>query len=268
MGDSQLRDHYLREAQQSMPEAKIAVELTQAQLQLANHQWEQALATLRHLQDLAPRHPYVLKLLIKLYEQVRDWPHLIALLPDLKRNNVVSPQTFQTLQLNAYQQAMLDFEKQKQPEAVTHLFNKIPKNLRDNTELINAYGQFLIRTQNYTVAEDILRRCLRKEFNTQLIKLYSLLPSNSNQLAFTESLLKKQPHSAQLFLCLGRQCIAQHLWGNAKQYLEQSINLTPTPEAYNELGKLYERLNEPLMACDSYKKGLELVTAESKHMRI
>ena len=26
MGDSQLRDHYLREAQQSMPEAKIAVE--------------------------------------------------------------------------------------------------------------------------------------------------------------------------------------------------------------------------------------------------
>ncbi|MDI1352729.1 MAG: heme biosynthesis HemY N-terminal domain-containing protein, partial [bacterium] len=71
MGDSQLRDHYLREAQQSMPEAQIAVELTQAQLQLANHQWEQALATLRHLQDLAPRHPYVLKLLISLYEQVR-----------------------------------------------------------------------------------------------------------------------------------------------------------------------------------------------------
>ncbi len=54
MGDSTLRDHYLREAQQSMPEAKIAVELTQAQLQLANNQWEQALATLRHLHDLAP----------------------------------------------------------------------------------------------------------------------------------------------------------------------------------------------------------------------
>src|SRR5690606_25675395 len=85
MGDSQLRDHYLREAQQSMPEAKIAVELTQAQLQLANHQWEQALATLRHLQDLAPRHPYVLKLLMDLYKEVRDWPQLIALLPDLKK---------------------------------------------------------------------------------------------------------------------------------------------------------------------------------------
>jgi HemY protein len=264
MGDSQLRDHYLREAQQSMPEAKIAVELTQAQLQLANHQWEQALATLRHLQDLAPRHPYVLKLLMKLYEQVRDWPQLIALLPDLKRNNVVSPQEFQTLQLNAYLQAMIDAEKQNQSETVTELFNKLPKNLKDNQELISAYVQFLLKSQNYTAAEEILRRCLRKEFTPQLIELYSLLPGNDQQIIFTESLLKKQPHSAALFLCLGRQCIAQNLWGNAKQYLEQSMALTPTPAAYNELGKLYERLNDPIMACDSYKKGLKLITEESE----
>ena len=85
-GDNKLRDDYLREAQQSMPEAKIAVELTQAQLQLANHQWEQALATLRHLQDLSPQHPYVLKLLMHLYEEVKDWPQLISLLPALKRH--------------------------------------------------------------------------------------------------------------------------------------------------------------------------------------
>jgi len=262
MGDSHLRDHYLREAQQSMPEAKIAVELTQAQLQLANHQWEQALATLRHLQDLAPRHPYVLKLLTSLYEQVRDWPQLIALLPDLKRNNVLSPQEFQTLQLNAYLQAMIDLEKQNQPAAVTALFNKLPKNLNSNQEIISKYVRFLLQSRDYTTAEEILRRCLRKQFSAQLIELYSLLPSNEQQLAFTESLLKKQPHSSALLLCLGRQCIAQHLWGNAKQYLEQSIELTPTPSAYNELGKLYECLNDPFMACASYKKGLELIAKD------
>ena len=88
MGDSKLRDHYLREAQHSMPDAKIAVELTQAQLQLANNQWEQALATLRHLHDLAPHHPYVLKLLMNLYKEIRDWPQLIAILPDLRKNKL------------------------------------------------------------------------------------------------------------------------------------------------------------------------------------
>ncbi|WBV63404.1 hypothetical protein PGH43_00365 [Legionella pneumophila 130b] len=81
-----------------MPEAKIAVELTQAQLQLANHQWEQALATLKHLQDLAPRHPYVLKLLMNLYEEIKDWQQLIALLPDLKKNHIISDQAFEQLQ--------------------------------------------------------------------------------------------------------------------------------------------------------------------------
>lgn len=262
MGESQLRDHYLREAQQSMPEAKIAVELTQAQLQLANQQWEQALATLRHLQDLAPRHPYVLKLLMKLYQQVRDWPQLLTLLPDLKRNNVVSLQEFQALELNTHLQAMSDLEKQNQPAAVNTLFHQMPKNLRTNPEVIYAYARFLLRTKDYKSAEELLRRSIRKEFTPAFIELYSLLPGTAQQLAFTESLLKKQPHSAALFLSLGRQCIAQHLWGNAKNYLEQSIQLDPSPIAYHELGTLYERLNEPLMACERYKKGLELMVPQ------
>jgi HemY protein len=259
MGDSQLRDHYLREAQQSMPEAKIAVELTQAQLQLANHQWEQALATLRHLQDLAPRHPYVLKLLMNLYEEVRDWPQLIALLPDLKRYNVVSASAFEQLQQNTYLQAMIDLAKQNQSEAITNLFNSLPKSLACNSEIVSEYVRFLYKKQDYTNAEIILRRCLRKEFNSQLIDLYGLYYCEEHQLTFAESLLKKNPHSAPLYLCLGRLCMAQHLWGKAKQYLEQSNELNPTPATYNELGKLYEKLNDPFLACQSFRKGLELV---------
>lgn len=260
MGDSQLRDHYLREAQQSMPEAKIAVELTQAQLQLANKQWEQALATLRHLHDLAPRHPYVLKLLIKLYEQVRDWQQLIALLPNLKKYNALTPQELHNLQITAYSQAMLDLEKQNQPQALTKLFNNLPKSINTNPELIATYVSFLFRTENYILAEEILKRQLRKEFNSELIELYSLLPCNEAQLGFIESLLKKNPHSAALYLCLGRQAIAQHLWGKAKQYLDQALQLTPTPSTYNELGKLYEYLNDNVLACSYYKKGLALAT--------
>ncbi|RUR12024.1 heme biosynthesis HemY N-terminal domain-containing protein [Legionella sp. km772] len=260
MGDSQLRDHYLREAQQSMPEAKIAVELTQAQLQLANQQWEQALATLRHLHDLAPRHPYVLKLLIKLYEQVRDWQQLITLLPRLKKHNVLSPQELESLQLTVYSQAMLDLEKQSQPEALIKLFNNLPKNISSNPDLLSAYVGFLLRIENYQLAEDVLKRHLRKEFQPKLVELYSLLPCNESQLTFIESLLKKNPHSDALYRCLGRQAIAQHLWGKAKQYLEQALELNPTPSTYNELGKLYEHLNDSALACDFYKKGLALAT--------
>lgn len=260
MGDSQLRDHYLREAQQSMPEAKIAVELTQAQLQLANHQWEQALATLRHLQDLAPRHPYVLKLLMKLYQQVRDWQQLIALLPDLKRNQVISATAFEQLQQHIYLQAISDMARQNQPESLATLFNSLPKTLSYDPEITAEYARFLMKHNASPQAEAIITRCLRKEFDSQLIDLYGLLIGDEQQLAFAESLLKKNPHSAALLLCLGRLCNTHHLWGKAKLYLQQSIELTPSAPAYFELGTLYERLNDPILASEHFKKGLALAT--------
>lgn len=260
MGDSQLRDDFLREAQQSMPEAKIAVELTQAQLQLANHQWEQALATLRHLHDIAPRHPYVLKLLVQLYQEVRDWPQLIALLPSLKRYNVIELQEFEALQHSAYLQALVDLTKQNQPEAVTELFKSLPKPLAADPNIVTEYVRFLLKNNEHTKAKELLRRNLRKEFNPQLVTLYGSLPSDDSQLAFAESLLKKHAHSAELYLCLGQLCINRQLWGKAKYYLEQSNEIDPTPLAYMTLGKLQEKLGDASQACDSYKKGLALTT--------
>src|SRR5690606_13388461 len=88
-GAPQRRDHYLYLAHKSMPNADVAVGLTQAELQLAHHQMEQALATLTHLRSLAPRHPYVLRMLMKLYRELRDWEHLRDLLPELRKRNVL-----------------------------------------------------------------------------------------------------------------------------------------------------------------------------------
>ncbi len=259
MGDSQLRDHFLREAQQSMPEAKIAVELTQAQLQLANNQWEQALATLRHLQDLAPKHPYVIKLLMYLYQEVKDWQQLILLFPDIKRNTIISHDEFEKLQIFTYLNAMSDLIRQNQTTAVTALFKSLPKTAANAPEMVAKYARFLIDNNEISAAEELLRRALKKEYHPVLIKIYSEPLKNETQLAFAESLLKKNPHCAELYLCLGRICIAEHLWGKAKNYLQQSIDRAPTAPAYNMLGTLHEHLNEPLVACNFYKEGLALI---------
>ena len=260
MGDNKLRDDYLRDAQQSMPEAKIAVELTQAQLQLANRQWEQALATLRHLQDLAPHHPYVLKLLMQLYVEVKDWPQLIALLPELKRNKVVSGNEYQRLQHQAYLQHLIDLIKQNQSPALTEFIASLPKNLSHDSDLMAEYSRYLLRENQDVKAEALLRRCLSKQFDEQLITIYGHVNSNDNQLNFVESLLKNQPHSAALYLCLGRLAKTQNLWGKAKMYFEQSLEFGVAPETYLELGNLLEQLTDPAGACVAYQKGLILAT--------
>ena len=258
MGDSKLRDDYLREAQQSMPEAKIAVELTQAQLQLANCQWEQALATLRHLQDLSPQHPYVLKLLMHLYEEVKDWPQLIQLLPALKRHKVVSERLFNQLQKKAWLQSMKDLIKQNQPDALIKLVRSLPKILSNDPELVAEYCRYLLQNNQDTEAEALLRRCLQKTFNEELILLYGQIKGSECNLTFTESLLKTNPHSAGLYLCLGHINQANQLWGKAKTYYEESIKRRPTPQAYARLGELLEQLNEHTGACEAYRQGLLL----------
>lgn len=265
MGDNQARDEYLRQAQQTMPDAKIAVELTQAELQLANHQWEQALATLRHLQDLVPNHPYVLKLLMELYQQIRDWPQLLALLPALKKNHILATDELERLQQTATLETLRDFIKKNQPQMVSQYFLSLPKALQNNPVLVTEYATFLLSQQDASQAEMLLRRGLSKAFNSQLIDLYGLLNANEQQLAFAESLLKKNAHEPTLQLALGRLCMAKQLWGKAKHYLEQSNQLHPSPMAYKALGLLHEQLNESMQACAYYKKGLELIVSETTY---
>ncbi|QEY50314.1 heme biosynthesis protein HemY [Legionella longbeachae] len=260
MGDNQLRDDYLREAQQSMPEAKIAVELTQAELQLSNHQWEQALATLKHLHTIAPRHPYVLMLMMRLYQEIRDWPQLITLLPDLKKYKVINQQEFEQIQYDTYLQRLRDLAKQNQSSAVNSFFQSIPKTIVNNPEVIAEYTRFLLKNNEFTTAKNLVYRTLRKDFNPRLIELYAMLPADEHQLTFAESLLKKNPHSAALYLCLGQLCIKLQLWGKAKYYLEKSNEIEPTPLAYEAKGTLHEKLGEEALACNSYKKGIELIT--------
>ena len=258
MGDSKLRDNYLREAQQSMPEARIAVELTQAQLQLSEKQWEQALATLKHLQDLAPNHPYVLKLLTHLYQEVRDWRQLMELLPQLKQNQVLSSVDFNTLQQQVYLQTLLEMIHENQIEVLTEFMASLPKSLRHDVGLIAAYCRYQIHTHNYSKAESLLRECLRKQFHEELIALYGQLKDDKAQLGFAESMLKEHSQSAALLLCLGRLSFTNHLWGKAKAYFEASIECAATSEAYAALGQLFEQLEEPANACAAYRQGLLL----------
>ena len=258
LGDLKLRDDYLRDAQQSMPEAKIAVELTQAQLQLAHQQWEQALATLRHLQDLSPEHPYVLKLLVHLYQEVHDWDQLIILIPKLKNQKVMSVTEINQLEHRAYWHELLHFIRQNQLDACTHLIENLPKSLKYDPLLIAKYSEYLIQNNHDETAEKILRKTLQKHFNKQLIQAYGKLNAHVAKLDFVHSLLKDEPNTAALHLSLGRLNIKNQLWGQAKTHFEASIALEKTAEAYAALGDLLKELKDESGATAAYQKGLKL----------
>lgn len=260
MGDNNLRDDFLREAQQTIPDAKVALELTQAKMQIANRQSEQALATLRHLHSLFPRHPYVLRLLMQVYEETRDWSQLILLLPDLKKQQILSNERFEELQKYVYLQALEDLILQNQTQVLEDWYATLPKFLKNEPNLLAEYCRFLIAKKDFRQAEVLLRTGLNKQFNEKLIELYGLIQSDYARLNFAESFLKTNPHSAALNLCLGRLCVTGNLWGKAKTYFEDNIEYGASPESFMELGSLLEKLNDHPAACSAYRKGLRMVT--------
>lgn len=262
MGDLTLRDSFLKEAQQVIPEAKIAVELTQAQLYLENNQYDQALGALIHLKNIVPHNPLVLKLLVDAYKLNSQWSELIALFSEIKKYKALSVFEFETLQFETFYAAFRELLKKDDLDACTRFYYSLPNKLQHHPSFIAEYTQLLISKKNYSMAKELLWRSLRTNIDDRLILLFSALPSNEKQLGYAENLLKRNPSSLPLYLCLGKICINQQLWGKAKTYLEHAAQFDPNPSVFASLGQLYEKLNSSEQAKKYYKMGLELAISK------
>jgi len=252
------RDNYLRQAHMAEPNAEIAIGLTQAQQQINHGQLEQALATLTHLKNLAPKHSHVLFLLQKLYRHLGDWKGFLELVPELKKYSGINKLELEKQQLIAWQNLLVRNAAQGGTEALQSLWMKIPKAFRKQVELIRCYAELLIQYEGHLEAESILRSNIRKLQDEKLLYLYGkvVIDESNKQLSFIEGNSKKFVGNATWFLTAGRLCLNQQLWGKAKTYLEQALELKPSPETYQELARAFEALGEIDAAKKYYSDGL------------
>ena len=254
------RDHYLALAHKSMPDADFSVRLTQAELQFAHGQNEQALATLVHLHTLSPKHTHIMVLLSKLYQQLKSWDDLRKLLPQLHKHKVFPEKQLLEIECETYTELFQQISSEKDTDKLRNLWQNISRELKKDRCLLEIYCNKLIQLNQNDEAELILRNALRKEWSPSLIKLYGLVKSSQleKQLVFAESLSKDHDNHPLLLLTLGRLCMYNDLWGKARAYLEASIGNKELPETYKELGLLMEYLNESKLAAEYFKKGLFL----------
>jgi HemY protein len=108
---------YLGAAEASESEAGTAVTLTQAELKLRAGQYEQALAPLVRAKKNAGRHPYVLDLLQQAYRGLNDWDSLVALLPELRKHEVLREEELTGLERQAHIER-LQQQRPLQPQTV------------------------------------------------------------------------------------------------------------------------------------------------------
>ncbi len=258
-GDLAKRDEFLKLAAQSEPDAQMAVGLTQVELQLESQQYESALASLKHLKSINANHPFVLKLLQKAYSKLEDWKSLIGIIPKLKKHQVFSEQELFDIEKMAWLNRLRRAQN-KGFEKMETLWSEVPKNLKKQPEIALIYSQTLAQHEKNESAENLIQQTLKSNWDIALVELYGNIKTDNpnKQLANAEQWLKSQPSDEKLLIALGKLSLNAQLWGKAKTYLEQSIEIKPTAEAYLYLAKTFEQLGHPINAQEAYQKGLKL----------
>jgi len=253
------RDEWLKLAYQDTPEATNAVLLTQAEFQLDRGQHEQALATLRKIEEDSRDHSYALALLGRIYYRLNDWDSLRALLPRIRKHSRIDKDTVETWTLRVHREALNDASD---GETLVSVWKQVPKRLKSDLGLLDAYYMGLIRAGMNEKAEKDLAAALKSEWRGPLVRLFGLVEGKdaSKQLKRAESWLANRGEDPDLLLAAARLCLRNELWGKARSYLESVISLRPTPEAYQEYGQLLNQLGETDDAATAFRDGLGLVT--------
>ncbi len=259
LGNDERRDNWLRQAYEQTPEAANAVLLTQAELQLDQQQFEQALATLRKLEENAPNHAHALALLGRLYYRLEDWDQLAKMLPKLKKHGRMDADTLAQWSQQVHIERLL---QAADGNTVDIVWQAIPRSERKTLALREVYFASLIRTGMHEKAETELTHELKRNWNGSLVKLYGLAeaPDTSRQLNRAETWLRTRGEDADLLLAAARLCLRVELWGKARSYLETVISIRPSPEVYQVYGRLLAQLGDSDAAADAYRDGLNLVS--------
>ena len=257
-GDRERRDGWLRMACEHEPAAQDAVLLTQAELQLEDGQYAEALASLNRVRERHPTHAQALKLLGELHYRRKEWQPLADLLPLLRRRGNVPADMLDEWCVDACGNIMASMR----PERATldKLWDEIPRHLRLEPRLTLTRAKALIACGAIADAETEIRRTLNERWSDALIDLYGDLAAAdpATHLKRIETWLRERPDDPALLLAAGRASVRHHLWGKARSYLETSLAIRPSPETYRALGQLMTRVGESQSASKAYERGLAM----------
>ncbi len=261
-GRDERRDEWLRLAYAETPEASNAVLLTQAEFQLDRGQHEQALATLRRLEEDSKNHAHALALMGRLYFRLEDWGALGELLPRLHKNTNLPPETLDKWTVRVHAEAL---DTAADVEVLDQAWKAVARKHKNDVGLLESYYRGLMRNGAHDRAEKELAAALRSNWRGPLVTLFGLVEATdtTKQLKRAEGWLKNHGEDPDLLLAAARLCLRNELWGKARSYLETVISMRPTPEAYREYGSLLTEMGEADAAADAYRDGLGMVAGEA-----
>jgi HemY protein len=251
------REYYLEKADSGGAKKKFLVELTRARMLMANGARAEALPVLKDLHARRRRHPQVLELLARCHRELGAWDDLQALLPTLRKSDVLNDEELGELQVQIAMNKLRDCDAAEQLEAA---WGRLPRSMQREPAVVGIFAEQAGKLERADLAEPVLRSSLKKSWNPALVLRYGDPGANNaaQRLKQCEKWLQLHPEDPSLHLALGRLCAGQELWGKAREHLIRSLELEASSTGYDALGQLLERQGELEMAMVCFRNALRL----------
>ncbi|MFQ2253757.1 heme biosynthesis HemY N-terminal domain-containing protein [Aeromonas hydrophila] len=253
-GDDVRRDQYLQKAQEENPKAELALTLTQTQLQIEQGQYDTALAMLESVYALNPRHPMVLDQLRQVHLAREDWAALIDLIPVLHKVGKLTPKQEEDLLQQAWR-GRLDAASGAL-ETLRPIWQELPRKLRQDPDLLAAYGDRLRQLGADNEAAELWLDALRKQVSPQLLTRLPKLKLDSYQPMLT--LLQKIQDQPGVDAALAQVYLLAGQLDDAQRLLEQEVTKAPNAAVYHALGQVMDKRRLTNKANEYYRQALQL----------
>lgn len=236
--------------------------MAQAEMLLDERRYLDALDVLKQLPE---KHTAALRLELRAQQLARNWDRVLALIPMLEKRRVFERPVVAQLR----RQAIGELLKLKSVDlkSLSEYWERLPPEDREDGRIAVTAAQCFVALGACDPAHRIVEEGLERQWDSGLLACYTeCLGANVHrQLERAERWLEGHPRDAVLLLSLGRLCAHQGLWGKARSYLEASVAIEPTHNAYLELARLSEREGSFDQAAAEYRKALEVTLGQLKN---
>lgn len=254
----ELREYKKRDAYLAAAEGRTVGEstmrlVTASKFMLDQRDPQSALKVLHELRDSGIKgHPGVMTLELKAQQQAGNWDEVLRLLDQLEKRESLDT----TVASQFRQQAWLEkIRMQHDLASLNACLKSIPADYKRHGKIAATAARALIQHGGCVQAQQLLTESLNAQWDSELVALYGNCHSDGTvaQIEQAEKWLPLHKQDAGLLLALGKLCLHQKLWGKAQNYLDASISLEPSQDAYKTLGLLAERLGKTDEAARHYQ---------------
>ncbi len=253
------RDAHLQAAKGKSPGDDTLRLMAQAQFDLEQRQPQKALGALKELPSTAQRkHVGALTLELKAQQQARNWDAVLEVASQLEKRNGSHHAMAEQMRQQAWLEKLRACAEDGQ--SLRAVWKNMPSEYKHQPRIAAEAARTFMRMGECAMSHKLLADTLNAEWDSGLVALYGDCREGSvvAQIEQAETWLKVHHDDAGLMLTLGKLCLHQELWGKAQSYLDASISLQPSREAYTALAHLAEKQQKPDDAFKYYQKATQL----------